>query len=165
MADDELVIVDTTVWSNFSHAGPPRRVLEAYPGSSSPMAVHLEIQEGLKLGYLPGHDWSWLPKTPLTDEEQVLAENFSARVDHGEAACLAVARARQALVLTDDRAARRLAERLELRVSGTLGVLVRLVEMDQLPRAEAEILLRKMIKAGYRSPVSSLSELFRECND
>jgi hypothetical protein len=34
-----LVVADTTVWSNFAHAGQPRLVQAAYPGVASPQQV------------------------------------------------------------------------------------------------------------------------------
>jgi predicted nucleic acid-binding protein len=44
-------------------------------------------------------------------------------------------------------------------VSGTLGVLSRLVAIGALSGIEADALLATMIRAGYRSPVASLKEI------
>jgi predicted nucleic acid-binding protein len=70
-----------------------------------------------------------------------------------------VAAARGIVVLTDDRDARTVAGSLGVQVSGTLGVLSHLVEMGALAVNEADGLLTEMIRAGYRSPVASLTEI------
>lgn len=108
-----LVVADTTVWSNFAHAGDPRLVQAAFPSVSSPPGVVEELDRGHRLGY----------------------------------------------VLTDDRAARKTARLLGVRLSGTLGVLARLVDAGRISVAEADQLLGAMLRSGYRSPISSISEL------
>lgn len=159
MDKHELVVADTTVWSNFSHTGTPKDVAKIYPGVSSPPQVLAEIQEAQQLGYLPKIDWSWLPTIQLRNEERQAADEFTRKVDVGEAACIALAHSRRLILLTDDRAARRLADTLNIRVSGTLGILMRLIEMGHLSQSEADDQLHTMIAAGYRSPVLSLGEL------
>lgn len=154
-----LVVADTTVWSNFAHAGRPQWVQTAFAGVASPRAVLAEITEGHRLGYLAGFDWSFVAELGLTAEEAGRAEQLEASLGLGEAACIAVAEARGVLLLTDDRAARRVARSLALQVSGTLGVLVRLVDSAELSMSEADDLLDRMIRAGYRSPVRSLDDL------
>ena len=62
-------------------------------------------------------------------------------------------------VLTDDRAARKLAAQLKIPISGMLGVLLRLVQIDVLTMPEANELLGQMIAAGYRSPVEKVEDL------
>ena len=76
-----------------------------------------------------------------------------------EAACLAVAAHRNGRVLTDDRDARKLAAQMKIPVSGTLGVLLRLVQIDALTLPEANNMLKQMIAQGYRSPVEKLDDL------
>jgi predicted nucleic acid-binding protein len=138
-----LVVADTTVWSNFAHGGRPRLVQDAFPGVTSPRAVLDEVAEGHRLGFLPGFDWAFVQEIELTELEATRAEEFEARLGPGEAACIALARARGALLLTDDRAARRLARALEIKVSGTLGVLARLVDSRRLSVDEADDLLAR----------------------
>jgi len=48
---------------------------------------------------------------------------------------------------------------MQIPVSGTLGLLVRLVDQGFLSLQEADDLLRRMIVAGYRSPVTRLAEI------
>ena len=62
-------------------------------------------------------------------------------------------------VVTDDRDARELAHQLRIPLTGTLGTLMRLVDIGSLEVEEADILLSRMIAARFRSPVLSLREL------
>lgn len=62
-------------------------------------------------------------------------------------------------VLTDDRDAREFARRLQIPLSGTLGVLVRLIDTKQLTVKQGDQLLHEMLAAGYRSPVTSLQAI------
>lgn len=154
-----LVVVDTTVWSNFAVAQHPRLVLAVFPQSGSPQAVLQEIEEGRRQGHIPGVDLSWIPEIQMTPREAEKALKLSDRLDVGEAACLALAESRQLMLLTDDRPARIYARQVGVEVGGTLGVLLALVEMERLSLKEAEELHQRMIRNRYRSPVASLREL------
>jgi predicted nucleic acid-binding protein len=154
-----LAVADTTVLSNFAYVRHPRWIVEAFPSVGSPEAVMDEIDRGRALGYLPALDWSWLPVLHLSAKEERRARELEARLGRGESACLAISEARGALLLTDDRAARRLAASLSIRCSGTLGVLVTQVEQGRTSPSEADRILHRMIEAGYRCPVESVSEL------
>ena len=62
-------------------------------------------------------------------------------------------------ILTDDRDAREIARRLRIPLSGTLGVLVRLIDIGVLRLDDADACLSQMLAAGYRSPITSLQDL------
>ena len=72
---------------------------------------------------------------------------------------LAVALQRGYRFLSDDFAARRLAEAKGITVSGTIGILLKSVAVGALSLPEADQLLAEMIAHGYRAPVRSLREL------
>lgn len=110
------------------------------------------------MGLLPIVDWAWLVRIQLTPAERSRAEMFGKKLGAGESACLAVAEARRGFVLTDDLGARRLASTLGLAVTGTLGVLDQLIQIEILTLEQADALLREMILCSYRSPVSSLRD-------
>jgi predicted nucleic acid-binding protein len=80
-------------------------------------------------------------------------------VNAGEAACLAVAARRNGRFLTDDRGAHKLAAQLKIPVSGTVGILLRPVQIDALSLAEANRILNEMILKGYRSAIKRLDDL------
>ena len=62
-------------------------------------------------------------------------------------------------MLTDDADARRLAAALKVEISGTIGVLIKLVRREILTLEQGDRLLAEMIARGYRSPVRSLREI------
>jgi predicted nucleic acid-binding protein len=152
-------VVDTTVLSNFAHVQKPELLRSALEQGSTTPQVLRELTIGEQTGRLPICDWSWLPVLDLSGSERALAADFARQTDLGEAECLAVALSRQWMFLSDDQAARRIARLREVTVSGTLGVLARLVDTGRLPLGDADDLLLQMIARGYRSPIASLKEL------
>jgi predicted nucleic acid-binding protein len=122
-------------------------------------AVMAELAAGEDVGLVPVCDWEWLTVLEPTHEERKLAEALLGTVDRGEAQCLAVARMREGKFVSDDFAARRLAREHDVVISGTLGILLALVDARHLSLEDADRLLATMMSHGYRSPVKSLGEL------
>lgn len=154
------VVLDTTVLSNFAHIRRPDllRVLLG-SGAVTTHTVMVELRTGVKLGFVPRCDWLWIATVTLTHGEQLLAGRFRTVLDLGESECLAVAVSRSAVFMTDDLAARRLAQRQGIAVSGTLGALQALVARRFLFMEDADEYLAAMVVHGYRSPVGSLRDL------
>ena len=150
-------VLDATLLSNFAHVRRPDLLhLALGEDAATTPAVMAELQAGEALGLVPHCDWDWLTVVEPSDEEHRLALSLKRQLDPGEAECLAVAQIRRCTFFSDDFAARRLARHRKLRVSGTLGILLALVDEEQLSREEADGLLATMITHGYRSPVNSL---------
>ncbi len=126
-----------------------------------PGVVLDEFNDGVRLGYFPPHDWSSIPLLDPTPLELSALEQTSPPLDKGEQACIALALRLQALVVTDDRDARRVARSLGLKVSGTLGALCNLVDQGNLTIEAADKMLAKMMFKGYRSPVTSIKALLQ----
>jgi predicted nucleic acid-binding protein len=124
-----------------------------------PPPVLKELRRGESQG-LPAVDWSWLAQIELSPSEQARSEVLVRKIGPGESACIAAAEARDGFVLTDDLEARRLSLASGLTVTGTLGVLDRLIRKGDLSLEEGDRLLAEMIRRGYRSPVSSLRSLY-----
>ena len=155
-----MAILDTTVLSNFAHVQRPDLLHVTLGNDAATTAVVLtEIRAGENLGLVPRCDWRWLRVAALTSEEQRLAASYGTQLDTGESACLAVARSRAWTFLSDDFAARRLAQREGVPVSGTIGVVRQLVASQQLTPDEADRYLTIMINHGYRAPIKSLRQL------
>jgi predicted nucleic acid-binding protein len=153
-------IVNNTVLSNLANVRRSdllRRLFD--PEVVAPGEVLTELKAGERLHRIPEGQWSWLRQVQLTSGERALAARLRRTVDAGEAACLAVASARNWMFLTDDRDARRLAQLMVIPISGTLGILQASVDEEYLDLALADQLLTEMVEAGYRSPVRSLREL------
>lgn len=157
-----IALLDNTVLSNFTAVERSDLVRLALGDTvATTEAAWGELQAGIRIGKLPAHDWSWLTILPLADDEKPLYHRFFQHLNAGEAACLAIAVSRgKCCVFTDDRDARDMAAGRRIPVSGTLGILLRLVDLKILSLSEADALLAKMIAANnYRSPVDSLAEL------
>ncbi len=155
-----LAVVNNTVLSNFAIIRRPDLLRHVFGRDLvTATAVLEELGAGERLRRIPICDWSWLRGIRLTNDERALADRLSKSVDAGEAACLALAYTRGLIFLTDDRDARRLAQLMEISISGTLGILRSLVDDGQLDLRAANKLLTAMIEKGYRSPVRSLQEL------
>ncbi len=131
--------------------------------------VREEVLRGLDEGYsfmnraereigVGADAWLELVGFDTLAEEQSFRE-FTDRLGFGEASCLALARHRGWLVLTDDKSARQRLQREKLAATGTLGILKLAVERDLLSVEEGNDLLRQMTAAGYRSPYSDLRDI------
>lgn len=154
------LVLDNTLMSNFALVGRADWLREVWPGMlATTEEAWAELQAGIRLGRIPDIDWSWLTVLSLTEVEREVRDGLMPPLDEGEAACLALARSRGYAFLTDDRVARGEARRLNVPLSGTIGVLKSLVDEGRVSLEEAEEALQQMIALGYRSPVRSLSEL------
>ncbi|MCP3964059.1 MAG: twitching motility protein PilT [bacterium] len=152
-----LAVTNTTLLSNFAHARRPDLPPLAFPGLVMPGAVREEIEDGVRLGFLPALDWSAIPVVDPDPAQLDEVGQLKPPLDRGEIACLATARSHEAIAVTDDRDARKVAQALGLEVSGTLGALILLVRQRHLTLEDADRLLATMIAAGYRSPKSSIA--------
>jgi predicted nucleic acid-binding protein len=155
-----IALLDNTVMSNFALVERPDLLQTTFAGQlATPQQAFSELMAGVQRGKLPDLDWSWLPIWALEVAEEPHYQQFLSRLNAGEAACLAMAIHRGCRIVTDDRDAREFAHRLRIPLTGTLGVLVRLVDIGSLSLRQADALLSRMVVAGYRSPVVSLQEI------
>ena len=131
--------------------------------------VTAELRRGIKAGYSyleavlqqiePVDSEGWLRiLVPNSAAEHRLQSEFDQFLDPGEASCLALAISRRMTLVTDDLAARRLAEKRKVPLSGTLGILIALVRHNAFPLKEANTMLATMIQRHYRSPVNRLDQ-------
>jgi predicted nucleic acid-binding protein len=154
------ILLDNTVLSNFAVVHRPELLRVAFGDAlATSEDVFEELKIGISRGKLPALDWSWLPIWTLDETEKEHYAQFLHPLNAGEASCLAMALIRGCQVLTDDRDARELARLVQIPVSGTLGVLTRLIDLGALDLDKADSLLTQMIAAGYRSPIASLAEI------
>ncbi len=164
------VISNTTVISNFAAINRLDILQALYKRLFISTDVYAEIQEGLDEGYsfythlnqfiAPFQPSGWIHLTGFASEMELhYLGTFPKRLHKGEASCLAIAKVRNWLLLTDDLAARQEAERLKIRLSGLLGCLVLAVERQICSLDTANALLLMMIQRGYRSPLTDLTPL------
>lgn len=164
------IIVNTTVLSNFAAIEQLDLLRRLYDGIHIPTEVYQEIRAGLEEGYRfyegidrlvdPLVEGGWIHLVSASGEEELrLLDSLLQHLHQGEAACLAIAHHRGWLLLTDDLAARREAERLDVPRSGSIGCLVLAVERGLCSLSEANGWLAEMIDHNYRSPVTDLTPL------
>jgi len=152
-------IGDTTVLNNFAQIRQPALLKLLFEPLFVSDSVLAELNRGVRLGLVPACDWSWLGVVSMTEAEHAESEELRVDLDPGESDCIAIAKARGLVLLTDDdRAARHRGSRLGLQISGTLGCLDMLVHEGHLDFEQADSLLAKMITQGYRSPVRALGK-------
>ena len=157
---DMRLVLDCTVLSNFTLIGRTNWLRQVWPDVLVTSEESWgELQAGIRLGRLPSTDWSWLTVLSLTEAERAVRDELMPPLDRGEAACLALARSRGYAFLTDDRVARRETRRMGIPLSGTVGVLISLVDEGHVSLEETNQALQQMVALGYHSPVQSLSEL------
>jgi len=92
----------------------------------------------------------------MTDDERKSFLRLSSRFGRGEATCLAIALHRDAGILTDDLDARRFAQRGDIPVSGSIGILVKCITCGHITLEQGNELLARMIQNGFFSPVETL---------
>lgn len=83
-------------------------------------------------------------------EERATRLRETANLGAGETAAIALAAERDTRCLTDDHAARRTAESLDIEVGGTIYVFLRALERDVISLQEFEQRLEALNEAGFR---------------
>ena len=169
------IIANTTVLSNFAAIGQLDLLRLLYTQLFISTDVYAEIEDGALAGYAYLADvaqhvqpfnpdgWLWLVLTsPTAPAELARMAALPARLHRGEASSLAIAAQRGWLFLTDDRSARNVAQAQGVRISGTLGCLMRAVQQQHVSVDDANQWLTLMIAQGYRSPVDDLGALLDE---
>jgi len=167
------VISNTTVLANFAAIDALDNLRSLFSEVFLSTEVYQEIQRGLEEGYTfysgiekvlyPVKENGWLRLTSLSTEREVMIfSGLPGQLHAGEASCLAIAQQRSWLFLTDDKAARRQAEKRKVAVSGTLGCLVLGVEGGLWTLEQANEQLARIIDAGFFSPLRDLRELVKK---
>ena len=154
-----MLLLDNTVLSNFALVNRIELLTKALGSqvATTPQVIG-EFNDGVARGRLPETRFDWIEILDMEADEESLFRDILVRVNAGESSCLAISAQRNGRVLTDDRDARKLAAQLKIPVSGTLGILLRLVQIEVLAAPEANEILGQMIAAGYRSPVEKLAD-------
>lgn len=155
-------LVDNSVISNFALIGK-LDFLKGILGEKLciPEEVKTEFVSGVNKGIIPQTDINWLQVISRIKVEEELFERFCHRLGKGESACLSIAFNRKWKFFSDDVDARKTAQRLEVPVSGTIGILTYLVHKGHITLEDGNSMLRDMIKKGYYSPTDELDELLK----
>ncbi len=147
---DSLVILKnlytkTSYVTNFVIAENNKGVLKGYNGLS-------KLNDAVKEG--------WIKEIVLkSKKEKALFETLSVSVGWGEASSISAAKVKGFIFACDDRVARREAELLGIKLTGTLGILSKAIGKRVIDNKMANIILTRMIKFGFYSPVKSIKDI------
>jgi predicted nucleic acid-binding protein len=128
--------------------------------------VSSEILKGIQQGYKDlvkvqnAMRKGWLREIVLSSKkERSLYEALAVSLGIGEASSIALAKSRGCIFACDDRAARREAGLLGVKLTGPLGILKDAVQTKTITLKEADLILARMIEKGFYSAVNSLKEI------
>ena len=156
---------DTVALSNFL-LSDAMFILERRYGRSA--VITWQVYDELSAGFAgyPGLkrvdgmiDAGMLKRTPLEKKEIGVYLGLVGHLGKGESSCIAAAKVRSGIVVTDDRAARTMCRQLGIPVTGTIGMLKAPVTSGQVSLAAADSYLREMINAGFYSPVLKIADI------
>jgi len=156
------VFVNTTPLQDLHRLGRLEWLRNFYGRVVVPAAVATELDEGLRLGAkVP--DVRTIPWVEVRDVPEA-AEVFPNFIHRGEAGVIALARlSGDALILMDNGLARAHARGLGLRITGTLGVILRAKREGLIPAVEP--LLRQLQDEGFQVAPATLAEVMRLAGD
>lgn len=153
-----MFVIDNTVLSNFAKVKNISLLKNILVEAVITEQVLEEFNFGIGRGIIPKVELPF-KVVKLTEEERQLYQKLRTNLGKGEASSIAVGKFRGAIFLSDDWDARKTAYLLELKVAGTVGVLVLGVKKGVLTIEDGNLLLREMIRRGFYSPVEDLGEL------
>jgi len=105
---------------------------------------------------------SWVKIRSVTDKSRQLS--FEHEVDSGEASALALSfEIKNAIVIIDDYKARKLAEKLQINYTGTLGLILRAKQEGIIPSVKE--LLLKIKSTNFRYSEEILMQILRDAGE
>jgi predicted nucleic acid-binding protein len=143
-----MVVVNATPIIALALIGKLDLLRRLYGQVAIPPAVWAEVIQGgaRGIGVTEIQTAEWIRVTMLADPRRA---DLLSDLDRGEAEVLALAQERHAdLVVLDERLARRYARRLNLKLTGTLGVLLRAKQQGLVPAIKP--LIEQLVQGGIR---------------
>jgi len=164
MREDAAWFFDSVTLSNFALADGLRVLVGRYRGRGF-VATQVvdELTRGVTAGYgglvscLDLVDQGILRVVSLDRSERKIYRQLVAHLGGGEAGTIAAAHRRHGVVVTDDLAARRTCADMRIAITGTIGILRASVGDGELLLDDANDLLRRMIDAGFYSPIDRIT--------
>lgn len=169
------IIFDNTVLSNFALTQVFYVLQKLYTGRAFVgKAVQREIQAGIdsastsanlknrtkleEINKALENGWLQTPSDEVNPNDDAvelrLNLEYSQRFGAGESEAMASARNRNWVFASDDGIARKFAQERGIRLTGTLGILIKAVKNKILCLSLADAIHAKMMDEGYRSPLS-----------
>lgn len=161
------VIFDNCVLSNFALSGSLEVIRALYEKRAYiTYFVAAENMKGITHGYdglsavRDALEDGWIQEVTLQGrQEKDIFESLSVSLGLGEASSMAVARMRKYLFACDDRMARKEADLLGIKLTGTVGILIKAIHSKVIGGKKADEILESMIRHGFYAPVDSVREV------
>ena len=158
---------DTVTLSNFASANRVDLLVSRYGRRA---LVTPEVLDEVADGFVAGYVHLATVETalasrqlgnaePLSLDEREIYRELLRIVSPGEASCIAGAKSRGGIVVTDDKTARGCCTERGVDFTGTIGILRACVLDTTLSSSDADLILQKMIDDGFYSPVTTISGL------
>jgi predicted nucleic acid-binding protein len=149
------VIFDNTVLSNFSQVQACYVLRRLYEGRAF---ICRTIQQAIQAIHQAFEDdWLHILDNEVSPDEKIvelqLDIEYRQRFGGGTAEAIAIARTRNWVFASDDASAKRFATERGIRVTSSLGILVKAVSSEILSLSAADAIHAQMIDEGYRSPL------------
>jgi len=159
------VVLDATVLSNYASTDSVTWLTTTLDNLQTVPAVQGELEEGREVGYAYlEHALDVLESGQIRIAEtapEQLRQDYSTvqtRLDPGEAEALAAAHTADGTLVTDDGPARALATEYDIALTGSIGLLVRGIALEELSVETADEWLRTWIEErNYYAPVESVA--------
>ena len=168
LANIRPLFFDTVVLSNFAcvKGGIPLLVKKYHHRGKVTFQVLQEIAKASYSGWEHLDEIenelfqkSGFEKISLNAQEHPHYLSLLRNLGDGEASCIAVAKKRNGIVVTDDRAARNFCKEQDIPITGTLGILKSTCLENSIKPDEADKMLKDMISFGFYSPIHRISDI------
>jgi len=148
-----IVISDTSCLIIFSKIGQLEILHKVYDNVITTPAVAEEFSDQLP-------DWIIIKEV----QDKKYQEFLETQIDHGEASAIALAKETDnSLLLLDDLKARKLAGKLNLKFTGTLGVITKAKQMGVI--SEIKPLINSLLLTDFRISENVIDELLKLNNE
>ncbi len=159
-------ILDNTVFSNYSSVAQLNLIRRVLKNVSITPQVLDEVIKAVEAGHTfqlrtlkAIEKASWVHVVSLYPEMIIAYTELTRKAGRGEASSIAYCLGKKnRFFLTDDKRARKIATQNEIKVGGSLTILLRAVEGRIFGMDEGNRILSDFIKKGYRSPIANLGE-------
>jgi len=155
-------VLDTTALSNFAYVDRVD-LLETLPRVCTVPEVRAELRAGVAsyshLQHALDHLGDGIPVVEIDESTAEVVRELESRLDPEEAEAFAVAETCDGTLVTDDGPARTLARNADIPVTGSIGVLIRVVEDERIEASTADSWLKQWIdETDYRAPSREFSD-------
>lgn len=159
-------VLDATALSNFAYLDQISR-LQILSRPVVPAAVRAEVEVGADdYPFLTSAIDSFsetLPVVTFGNESTAVPSDLTDTLDRGEAEAFAIGESHHGLLVTDDGAARGLARERDVRFTGTIGILIRLIDEGEIDERTGDRWLKRLVdETDYRAPSRDLSAYLSE---